>query len=337
METIVLPSFSLEPEKMSLFNRVFTPNQFTPNGSIAPKRHRANNIKRSFHNFTISDNAYRNLKRKINWLYYLSKPKHVKTYNGRDIFNFKIAFLTLTLPSKQKEPTIEITKKLFNQFLTEIRQRSGMKNYVWRLEFQKNRNVHYHLVTDTYLDYFFVLKIWNKILDLNGYISAYTEKHKNLSLSAYNQLYNSDSKKDFNTIAKRYAKGCKSEWKQPNTIDVKSVVSKKKIANYISKYFAKNDNNKSLCNELDNEKNSKSLRLWFCSRSLSKLNSVSDFCEAVEYDIFQLISKIKGVKQHLGKWARTFYFDFSNCVEFEFIWINKILKNYAKKQGYFET
>src|SRR5690606_40476869 len=93
-----------------------------------------------------------------------------------------IGFITLTLPSKQKDPTKFITNNLFNQFLTEIRQRTKMENYVWRLEFQKNKNVHYHIVTDTYIDYHLVLKIWNRILDNYGYIKPYTEKHNKLSL-----------------------------------------------------------------------------------------------------------------------------------------------------------
>ena len=336
MNYIILPAFSLEPNKMSTYNRVFAPNKFTKDGVYKQKLHSANKIVRSFHNFTISENAYRSLKRKINWLYYFSKAKHVKTYSGKDIFNFKIAFLTLTLPSKQQQPTAEITKHLFNQFLTEVRQRTGMKNYVWRLEFQKNKNVHYHIVTDTYLDYFLVLKIWNRILKKAGYTQAYTNKHKSLSFKGYCSLYNSDNSTDKNTMAKRYAKGCANRWEQPNTVDVKSVISNKKIANYISKYFAKSSDDSQVCNILDTPENSKSLRLWFCSRSLSKLNSVSDFCEAVEYDIFALVSQIKEVRQHLGRWARTFYYDFNKCVEFEYRWLRKILYDYGKKQGYFE-
>src|SRR5690606_12361768 len=54
-------------------------------------------ITRSHHNFTISENANRTLRNKINWLYYLAKSKQIKTYNGKSIFNFKIGFITLTL------------------------------------------------------------------------------------------------------------------------------------------------------------------------------------------------------------------------------------------------
>src|SRR5690606_11900021 len=184
------------------------------------------NLKDNNHNFRISQSAKKNLKNKINWLYYLSKSKRVKTYSGKEIYNFKIGFITLTLPSKQKDPTKFITNNLFNQFLTEIRQRTKMENYVWRLEFQKNKNVHYHIV----------MKIWNLILDNYGYIKPYTEKHNKLSLRDYNSMYNSNDKIAFEVMAKRYAKGKKENWSNPPTVDCKSVITNKSIAFYISKY-----------------------------------------------------------------------------------------------------
>lgn len=332
---IILPSFALEPNKLSTFNRIFDKNRMRPDGSYVQRKRENNNIVRSSHNFNISDNAYRSLKRKINWLYYLAKSQHVKTYNGKDIYNFKIGFHTFTLPSSQRHSTKEITQNLFNQMLTELRQRTKMKNYVWRLEFQKNTNVHFHLVTDVYIDYFLVQSIWNRILLKAGYIAEYKAKFSNLSLSEYNKLTNANGKTDFSIIAKRYAKGCAQNWENPNTVDSKSVTNRKNIANYISKYFGKNPSNKSIYNALDTAENSANLRLWFCSRSLSKLNSVTDFCEAYEIDLFSIITNIKNVRTKVFKYARLFYFEFKNCVEFQHKILHGILRDYATKQGYF--
>src|SRR3546814_12525138 len=92
----------------------------------------------------MSTNAYRTLRKKINWLYYLAKSKHVRTISGKEIYNFKIGFITLTLPSKQRTCTKEVTNSLFNTLLTELRTTCELQNYVWRLEFQKNGHVNYH-------------------------------------------------------------------------------------------------------------------------------------------------------------------------------------------------
>lgn len=340
-----VPRFSLEPNKCTSYNHVFKHSQRYENwqkqddpGNTSVNWHRVfvnkAKIKRQKHNFKISDNAYRTLKRRINWLYYLAKSKQVKTYSGKDIFNFKIGFVTLTLPSPQQTCTQELTNTVFNQFLTEIRQRTKMQNYVWRLEFQKNGNAHYHLVTDTYLDYFFVLKIWNRILSNYGYIQPYTEKFSKMSLSDYCGHVNAAGNIPFNILAKRYAKGKKTKWQQPNTVDVKSVVSKKAISNYLSKYFSKDSSHNTIKNQHDNEANSNNLRLWFCSRSLSKLKTVTDFCEAVEYDIFSVIETAKRMRTKFYKYVRVYYFDIFNLSGWCRKFVEILLKDYAKKQGY---
>jgi hypothetical protein len=340
-----LPCFSIEPNKCSSFNRIFwraklkkeyEKEQHEINGTepAAEFKSKSKTIKRQFHNFEISENAYRTLKRKMSWLYYLAKPRHVVTYNGKDIFNFKMGFLTLTLPSKQRTPTAELTKNLFNQFLTEIRQKTKMQNYIWRLEFQKNGNAHYHIATDTYLDYFFVLKTWNRILSNAGYVEPYTMKHTGMSLSQYNSAYNPDGAIEFKTMANRYAKGCKHSWTQPPTVDVKSVISNRAIANYIAKYFSKDADSNSLCNELDTPENSKSLRLWFCSRSLSKLNSITNFCDAVEYDIFSVVKCCQKIKTVIFKYATVFYYDIQKLLPNSREFVEKLLHSYSHSTGY---
>lgn len=342
---LFMPSFSLDSTRVVSFNKVFirdrdnellkTHHDYNTKRNTITKTLLENNIiKREHHKFTISDNAYRNLKRKINWLYYLAKSKKVKTYNGKDIYNFKIGFITLTLPSKQKHPTSYITKELLNPFLTEIRQRTKMENYVWRLEFQKNGNVHYHLTTDTYLDYYLVKKIWNRLLKSKGYIDDYQNKMDKLSLTDYIKLYKDNSKVSYSDIVKNYARNKRENWSQPPSVDCKSVISNSAIASYLSKYFSKDSDDNPIKNELDTDENSKGLRLWFCSRSLSKLNTVTDFCEAVTYDIFAIVSHLKEVKKVIAKYATSYYFDLSKNTCNARKWIEMILKKYANDNNY---
>lgn len=342
---IFLPKFSLEPNKCTSYNEVYDKRKYNADGTRKKLTRRLNLLKptvldsqnllvRSSHNFTLSDNAYRTLKRKINWLYYLSKAKYVKSYSGKEIFNFKIGFVTLTLSSKQKHPTKEVTALLFNQFLTEIRQRTNMENYVWRLEFQKNGNVHYHLVTDTYLDYFFVQKIWNRIQKSHGYLQDYTAKHSAMSLSDYYNAYGDGSRVDFPKLAKRYARGCQDKWQNPPSVDVKSVISNKAISNYIAKYFGKDAKNNTICNELDTPENSENLRLWFCSRSLSKLETFTDYVEAVEYNVFSIVETCKEVRKYVAKYATMYYFEIKKLPAWSRGEIEKLLRNYAFNLNY---
>lgn len=293
-----------------------------------------NKLVRSFHNFEISANAKRNLQQKVQWLFHLAKKKDIKTYSGKRIHSFRCAFLTFTLPSKQFHPTVEITKDLFNHCLTVFRQRYKMENYVWRLEFQKNGNVHYHLVTDTYIDYFAALAIWNKVLETKGYVSKYKEKHQSMSLQDYLKAYPPNAYSDFSVQAKRYAKGKSLNWETPNTVDVKSVVSKAKITYYISKYFNKTASHGVACNGLDNEDNSKTIRLWFCSRSLSKLKSISAYIFETDYDIKYLAKALKNAVKVRFKYAFVYFFDLQETTGFVRSFLSKLLRDYSQKNGY---
>lgn len=331
---VVTPSFSLTPNKLVLFNR-FDRTYPQADPPQSPLRHfEKPTVTRSFHNFELSPNAYRTLRQKINWLYYASRKRDITTYSGRRIFSFRCAFITFTLPSEQKTCTADVTKRHFNHCLTVLRQRFGLKNYVWRLEFQKNGNVHYHLATDSYIDFFAVKKVWNKILETDGYVSAYTQKHACLSLRDYCDLYSRGGKVPFNTLAKRYAKGCKNGWKEPNSVDVKSVVSKQAIANYISKYFGKTAKSKVMRNKLDNEENGQSLRLWFCSRGLSKLKTIADYLPHVNYDPETMVRFAKNFRRVVVKYAVIYFFDLYNIANFARRELEDIYKKYLKIQGY---
>lgn len=341
----IMPCFSLEPTKLTLYNRVFRNSDYDENGNKRDKVKRldlagsekspiAKPLKRQSHNLLLSDNAYRTLRKRISWLYYLSKSRYRKTYNGKEIYNFKICFLTLTLSSEQRTSTADVTNKMFNQFLTELRQRTGMENYVWRMEYQRNGNVHYHLVTDTYLDYYFVLPIWNRIQDLNGYIKPYQEKMRQMSLSDYNRIYNTSGKKEFSVMAKQYAKGKSKDWSQPNSVDLKSVISKKAIGAYISKYFGKNEQKAQKANAHDTPENVANIRLWFCSRSLSKVNNYSDFCEASDFDITAVIEAAKDVKKYFAEYATILYFEITNLPNYCRQLIEPLLRNHAYATGY---
>lgn len=342
---IFIPSFSLTPNKMVAYNSVFkrdyeneliVPIQSKKKLDFFKTYNESKNqiIKRTSHNLEISTNAYRNLKNKINWLYYLAKSKKVKTYNGKTIFNFKMCFITLTLPSKQITPTIEVTKNLLNPFLTEIRQRTEMSNYVWRLEFQKNGNVHYHLVTDTYLDYYFVKQIWNRLLASNGYIAPYQEKWAKLSLLEYNNKVNPYHKIEFSVIKKRYFRARQENWSNPNSIDVRSVISSQSIASYISKYFGKAGDPQFCSSEYDTLNNTANLRLWFCSRSISSLKSISGFCETFKVDIYSLIKSIKNVKIIVTKYATIYFFNVKLITGFIRQTLEILYRTYSRQQGY---
>jgi hypothetical protein len=347
-EFIFLETFSLTPHRLSIYNTKVRKN---PSGDHSEKKLSAaekNKIlanlhggeytaQTRWHNFTISEQARKTMMLKINWLYFMAKSRYKKAISGVEIHNFKLNFITLTLSGKQEHPTAEITEKLFNQFLVEIRKIYKIENYVWRLEFQKNGNVHYHIVTDTYTDFHIVLKIWNRIQDKLGYVAKYTKKHIVMTLNDYVNAYNDNGKVSFDTLKYRYARGKASSWKIPNSVDVKSVSSGKKISFYISKYFSKKENKNNACNPLDNKENSVGLRLWFCSRSLSKLTAIRDFVPAFNFNILDHLYTAKDIFYVAHDFCQSWFYSISTLVNESKAVISKLLRCYALDSGYISS
>jgi len=345
MPVIALQKFSLSPNKLSLYyvyERVAGDDDFLPESKpivLSAKMfaefygEKYQPVQR-FHNFKISEQAQKTIKLKINWLYFLAKSKKITTYSGKQIPDFKLNFATLTLPSKQKHPTKQITQECFNQLLTELRTRLKMNNYVWRLEFQKNGNVHYHLVTDVYIDYNFLLRIWNRIIEKLGYVSEFSNKMQAMSLLDYWQSVKNYKGIDFSIAKKRYLNGVSEKWSKPNSVDVKSVKSKNQIAGYIAKYFGKDKGENPNCNENDTKDNSIGMRLWFCSQSLSKLDKVSDFIEGMNDDLVSIVRKAKDYKVFIHEYCTTLFFTISKILDSSKNILISILNNYAQEKNY---
>ncbi len=365
-----MPRFSLRSSKLVLYNEFLLKNTVSSPVVISPVRkqinkvvdlfqnefssvrdafvksaqdlaHKKEVIKKlpvdRFHNFDMSPKAMINLREKINWMYHLSRSRTKKTYTGKEIYNFKMCFLTLTLPSKQMHPTSEITAKCLNQFITEVKTTHKMDNYVWRLEFQKNGNVHYHLVTDTFVSFHYARNCWNRIISKLGYVEPYTAKHSAMSLNDYCTVYSDNGKNDFPLLAKRYALGKSEKWKNPPSVDVKSVVSNKNIAYYISKYFSKGEKSGTKKNPLDSRENSENMRLWFCSRSLSKLKSISDYVEAFSFDIAGIVRSSKKILEVAHDYCRVIYFSISDYSNEAKAILYQILRGYSSSLGYISS
>src|SRR5690606_27662078 len=136
----------------------------------------------------LSKASKRKIKDTFSLLYHLAKPRTVKISNKKYIYNFRLSFVTLTLPSQQKHTDVEIKKICLNNFLNVMRQKFGLKNYIWISEIQENGNLHFHMVFDMYIHHKAIRYYWNRSLELLGYVSEYSNKMKSLSLKEYATL-----------------------------------------------------------------------------------------------------------------------------------------------------
>ena len=288
-----------------------------------------NKLEKKFHNFEISVNSQKNLRSKVEWLFQYARSRNVKTYTNKIIKNYKVGFITLTLPSKQIHNTAYIITQMLDEFLQQLRKRIKMINYIWRLEFQANGNAHFHIVTDSYCDYYLALKLWNKILNVHGYIEPYKNKMSALTYNQYKERFGTkkDGTKIQNEILfKRYNYGKSTNWSNPNTVDCKNISKGGSISFYISKYFSKKEKS-SKCNKLDNEENSFALRLCFWSRSLSRCKSESMPTDYYDERIFEILKNDPSVNVAYYDYCTVIYYEFQKLSEY----CKKILHNYFIK------
>lgn len=286
------------------------------------------------HNFEISVKASSRIKEKVNWLYTLAKSKTVTPQNGKTLYSFKMNFITLTLPALQSHQTSEITSCCLNQFLIECGKKFGLKNYVWRLEFQKNGNAHYHIATDSFIDYWQARDVWNRCLSKLGYIDKYANQFKGMTLAQYCSKYSKGGQVDFNTLKARFTHGCATYWQKPNTVDVRAVSNSKNIAFYISKYITKKSEHSLNPIVSEREPADSNIRLWFCSRSLSKLDKIEVFMDNFTDSVEAVFSKVSEVTKRLFDYCTVWYFTpKKQPVEAKkAFWV--LFNEYARERGY---
>src|SRR5208282_358408 len=121
----------------------------------------------------ISKKAQQRLSAALHWMLLLANKKQAENLHTNKLFTYRLAMLTLTLPAAQMHYDLFIKKYLLNEFLTIIRKKYNVVNYIWKAEKQFNGNVHFHLIIDKFIHYREANSIWNKILDTHGYIQAY--------------------------------------------------------------------------------------------------------------------------------------------------------------------
>lgn len=147
------------------------------------------------------------MKRCISNLIASAEWKEVLNQSTNTWYKFKVNFVTLTLPADQKDISDkQIKKEVLDVWLKSVKRTMKLGSYFWRAERQKNGNVHFHFVTDTYLPWDKLRQSWNERLERLGFITEFEKKHGH---------------------------------RNPNSTDVHSVQQVANLTNYLIKYCTK--------------------------------------------------------------------------------------------------
>ena len=124
--------------------------------------------------------------------------------------DFKIGFLTLTIPDLTSNNNSFYYKCLLKPFLRKLKDKYQVSDYIWKAEVQKRGSIHYHLTINQFVPYTYLRDSWNELLNKNGLMNSYISKYGNVS---------------------------------PNSIDIHSVINIDNIEGYLSKYISKKQDN----------------------------------------------------------------------------------------------
>lgn len=190
---------------------------------------------------TISLSAKKRIINAVNWFYILSKDKDFqymptkgKNKGLKCKGKFRLNMITLTLCADELHDDKYIKSEMLEAFIRKLKDKHGLKTYIWRAEIQekKTQRIHFHITTNIYVPHELCRKYWNSIQKKHGYIDAYIKNGGN---------------------------------ENPNGTDVHSVRKVRKLAAYICKYMAK-DTSKGM-REIQG-------RQWYLSSNLSKIDPI---------------------------------------------------------------
>jgi hypothetical protein len=237
----------------------------------------------------VSIQAKRKLNKAIEYLITTSTEKKVfERLSGKTVV-FKVAFITLTLPSEQIHPDTEIINRCLNSFLLEAKKFYNVKNYVWRAEKQKNGNLHFHIVLDKFIPWNELRNRWNRIINKLGYVDRYQEAQRDWHRNGFKAR--ADKFKTWSEADqyRSYIRSSKTGFESPNSTDIHSTKKIRNIKQYLSKYMTKNEYD-DIKLTLKYEKDPASLTV----EELQKFDKISDLKKAEYLSLSEdEISKLK--------------------------------------------
>lgn len=288
------------------------------------------NLEKNKTTWSLSYQTKRKMRDSVSYMSSMSRARTIKTPRGKFIYNFKTSFITLTLPSKQIHTDLEI-KKCLNNFLTTMRQRFGLVNYVWKAELQKNENIHFHIITDVFIHHTVIRYYWNKALNVLGYVDRYSEQFSRMSLQEYAAYRNLPISQALNG----FLFGRNSNWMSPATEQVKAVQNDSLISYYVAKYVTKEVQDGEVKSEEDKERILNFGRVWARSQSLSKVSFVTRYCWQ---NLKEFISSIDAAFESFHKvefdYCTVYYFNFKGIVPAFKKWLYKKMTELAYSYGY---
>lgn len=109
----------------------------------------------------------------------MSKKRKVYNEVSKRAVYFKLSMITLTISTIDKKLTPKQGNSLLlKHFLRWLTRTKGATGYVWKCEHQSNGQIHYHILTNVFVNYQEIRDKWNHLQQRNGLLDDYYNKYK---------------------------------------------------------------------------------------------------------------------------------------------------------------
>lgn len=246
---------AVNPDGITLYSQVV----WSPRKPARPKfRHLVESDKK--HNGKVSIHARRKVSKAIEYLLFMANDKYLPDTAHGQCYKFKLAFITLTLPSSQCHSDKVIKDKLLNQFLVELRYYNNVNNYVWRAEKQANGNIHFHILVDRFVPWSELRDRWNRIANKLGYVDRYRDEMRKFHEGGFKVRSDLLKNWEYKNQVRAYKAGKANDWNSPNSTDIHSLQRIHRVKEYVLKYCTKDERDGSVDG-----------RMWGCNFELSDI------------------------------------------------------------------
>lgn len=160
----------------------------------------------------VTASASKRIKRAVDILLQMSPVKKVWNPITQAECSFRLTFVTLTISKNEVVMGREGYKEGLGKFLDWLRKK-GTDLYIWKAEFQKRGQLHYHITTNIFIRHDELRNKWNSLQRAAGWLNDFREK--------------------------------KGHW-NPNSTDIHAVRKIKRLDLYLAKYMAKGDPSKAI-------------------------------------------------------------------------------------------
>ena len=321
-ELIITPRATIHPNKICLYNsiewRPAKPKRESISSMFCDMPRYVKNFKNSTRtaNGLISPIAKKKIERALDYLLTISKDQQVQHTSTLKRVNFKICFITLTLPSKQIHSDNEIKSTCLNSFLLEIQKYYKVQNYLWRAEKQGNGNIHFHIITDKFIPWSEMRTRWNRITEKLGYVSRYRAELLKWHKEGFKVRKDLLKNWSYKNQIRAYESGKANDYNNPNSTDIHSVRKIGNIKAYISKYVTKNPLG---ITQLSDEEKNKILvkgRIWSSSQALSNITgSIIDIDSHTQAEIERIV-KDSNIYKYEGDYFKVLYISYQDLMKF---------------------